>query len=272
MIDTHAHLTSSAFAEDRLAVLSRARLAGVSSIICVSETLADAHEVLALASEHEGIVHAALGLHPEHVSTLSPSVLSDEQAAVTQLLTDSPVVAIGEIGLDHTPRVLASAPDPDAVKQAQAATFTHFLQLSQQLELPVSVHSRGAGRRALELVAAAAELAPVAVCMHAFDGRAVHAERALQTVKEGLYFSVPPSVTRSPQFVKLVQRVPIERLLLESDAPVLGPSKDERNEPMNVMKSAEMIAGVKGTDIRTVRETLMENTLRLFPKVAPCRV
>lgn len=250
-------------------MLSRARSTGVSSIICVSETLADAHKVLALSAEHIGVVHAALGLHPEYVSTLSPSALSAEQAAVTQLLIDSPVVAIGEIGLDHTPRVLASAPDLDTGKQAQAATFTHFLQLSQQLQLPVSVHSRGAGRRALELIAALAERAPVAVCMHAFDGRAVHAERALQTVKEGLYFSVPPSVTRSPQFVKLVQRVPIHRLLLESDAPVLGPSKDERNEPMNIVKSAEMIASVKGADIAAVRETLMENTLRLFPRVMP---
>lgn len=268
MIDTHAHLTSPAFSEDLHHVLSRARSAGVSSIICVSESLADARQVLGVSAEHSGLVHAALGLHPEHVSTLTPAELSNQQAAVTQLLIDSPVVAIGEVGLDHTPRVLASASDPEAGKQSQAETFAHFLELSQQLGLPVSVHSRGAGRRALELVAAAAERGNVAVCMHAFDGRAVYAERGLQTMKEGLYFSVPPSVTRSPQFVKLVQRIPIERLLLESDAPVLGPSKDERNEPRNIVKSAETIAAVKGIDVARVRETLLENTLRLFPKAA----
>lgn len=269
MIDTHAHLTSPAFISDLPIVLTRARATGISSIICVSETLSDAHAVLNLTAAHPGFLHPALGLHPEHVTTLAPAQLSAALSGITSLLQTTPAVAIGEVGLDYTPRVLSLAASAADAKRLQADAFAHFLSMSQQLALPLSVHSRAAGHHALAHVVEAARRAPVAVCMHAFDGRAVHAERALRSVPEGLYFSVPPSVVRDDQLRKLVRRVPTERLLLESDAPALAPSRGERNEPANLVRAAEIIAEVKGVDVAAVRQTLAENTERLFTKVTP---
>jgi len=269
MIDTHAHLSSNEFANDLPVVLSRANETGIHSILAVSQDLQDARAVLALAAAHPAQVKAAVGLHPEFVASLTESRLEHALDEITTLLSTTPgIVAIGEVGLDFTPRVLASAPDPDLVKHIQKLAFKRFLSLGQRLQLPLSVHSRGAGRHALDLIIEAAKHDSIAVCMHAFDGRAIHADRALQQVPNGLYFSIPPCVVRSPQLTKLVTRVPLDRLLLESDSPVLGPDANERNEPSNIIKGLEMIAAIKGVDIEAARALINHNTAQLFPKIS----
>lgn len=266
MLDTHAHLTDSSFCNDLPAVLDHAQSAGLNSVLVVSETLADAHAVLSLCATNP-LLRPALGLHPSHVTTLLPPTLSAQLSSLNTLFHSYPVAAIGEVGLDYTPQVISLCVDPPVARIQQQDTFAHFLRLSKELELPVTAHSRGAGRHALDVVSDAASHGQVRVVMHAFDGRAVYAERALDRIKDGLYFSVPPCVVRSPQLAKLVKRLPLERLLLESDAPALGVVAGERNEPAQVLRTVDMIAALKGVSSEQVKVVIESNEHVMFPKI-----
>jgi TatD DNase family protein len=99
------------------------------------------------------------------------------------------------------------------------------------------------------------------VQLHAFDGKAAS---ALPALEEGFFFSIPPSVIRSPQKQKLVRRLPLSNLLVETDSPVLGPTNKERNEPSNVMISVNVISELKNISKEEVLETVFENTYRLY--------
>lgn len=246
IIDVHCHLTSSDFATDLDAVLERAAAAGVGDMVCVGETAADNTAVLALAARHDA-VHAALGHYPAH--------LDEDMAATTEALIRAhrdDIVAIGEIGIDHW---IAKEADERA---RQHAHFLRFVRLGIELDLPLSVHSRSAGHHALELLR---EARARRVCLHAFDGKARYGAEAAEA---GYFLSIPPSVVRSEQKRKLVRAVPIEHLLIETDAPVLGPDRDARNEPANAARVVETIAELKGMGTDEVRAICHANTLRLF--------
>lgn len=187
-----------------------------------------------------------------------------------RIRSTSTLAAIGEVGLDYTPGVLALSPldTVEAAREAQKRTFGMFLDLARELRVPVTAHSRGAGRHALDVVKTAAGRGEgIVVVMHAFDGRAVYAERALDALKNGLYFSVPPSVVRDAGMQKLVRRVPLERLLLESDAPALADVRGERNEPGKIAGVVSVFAKEKGVSESRVREVLWESCERVFAKV-----
>jgi TatD DNase family protein len=248
LIDAHAHLGAPEFDGDRAAVLERARAAGVAAVIAVGETLADAEQNLRLAAaEPSGMIRPAAGLYP--------TILDRDQAASLEALIRRErerLVAIGEVGLDHW-----KVQDP-AERELQRELFLGFVRLSAETGLPLNVHSRSAGKATIDLLLAAGA---VRVLLHAFDGRAA---TALPAVEAGYFFSVPPSVVRSPQKQKLVRRLPLESLLVETDSPVLGPEPGIRNEPANVTVSVTAIATLKGVSEGAVIEAVVENQRRLF--------
>lgn len=137
-----------------------------------------------------------------------------------------------------------------------------MIQLALELRLPVQVHSRSAGKRALEVLA---DMRAVNVQMHAFDGKANLAREASRDL--GYYFSIPTSVVRSPQKRKLVKAVEYERLLVETDSPVLGADAGTRNEPANVWVALKEVASILGRDEEEVGLTILENAHRLYPMV-----
>jgi TatD DNase family protein len=126
------------------------------------------------------------------------------------------------------------------------------------LNLPLNVHSRSAGRHAIALLL---EKNVERVQMHAFDGKS---SAALPAVEAGYFFSIPPSVVRSRQKQKLVKRLPLSCLLIETDSPVLGPSPEERNEPANIWLSVKTIAALKDVSEEAVLAAVSENTERLY--------
>lgn len=247
MFDTHAHLCDPTFADDLPEVLARAVAAGVRGVVAVGETLADAAANLALAGRFPDLVLPAAGLFP--------TVLDGAQAAAVRdwIRAHRPALAaIGEVGLDHW-----KVPEGDG-RDLQREIFVRFVELAEELDLPLNVHSRSAGRATIELLL---EHGARRVQMHAFDGRAAS---ALPGVEAGFYFSVPPSVVRSPQKQKLVRRLPLSCLLLETDSPVLGVAPGERNEPAQVARSLEAIAELRELPVAAVREAVAENTRRLY--------
>jgi TatD DNase family protein len=247
LVDVHAHLGDAAFDEDRIEVLKRARDKGVRGVIAVGETLAEAERNLTLADRFPGEVWPCAGLYPTHLSMQQ----ADEVLAFIRRHRGR-LVAIGEVGLDHW--VVKKDPDKDLQKEL----FGRFIELAIELDLPLNVHSRSAGRRAIEFLI---ERGAHRVLMHAFDGRASAAREGLDA---GFFFSVPPSIVRSKQKQKLVRHLPLECILLETDSPVLGPNPGERNEPANLWVSLEAVAQIKGASVEAVVEIVVENQRRLF--------
>ena len=247
LIDTHAHLCDSVFDEDRAAVLERALQAGVVAVVSVSETVVDLEKNLELASQAPEIVRPAAGLFP----TILDSGEADAVVALTRANRDR-LFAIGEVGLD-----LWKVQDPTG-RDLQSDIFRRFVDLAIELDLPLNVHSRAAGRPTIDLLR---DRGATRVQLHAFDGRAA---KALPAIEAGFFFSVPPSVVRSVQKQKLVRRVPLEHLLAETDSPVLGPDPQARNEPANVAVVVEAIAELKNLSIHEVEMAVTENAIRLY--------
>jgi TatD DNase family protein len=137
-----------------------------------------------------------------------------------------------------------------------------MIELATEIDLPLQVHSRSAGRKALETLT---NMEAKNVQMHAFDGKASLARVA--STEHGYYFSIPTSVVRSAQKRKLVKAVDIERILVETDSPVLGPDRESRNEPMNVWVALREVALILRREEEEMREILLENTLRLYPGI-----
>jgi TatD DNase family protein len=246
LVDTHAHLCAPEFTHDLSAVLSRARAAGVVAVVAVGETLADADRNLELSRQHP-MIRPAAGLYP--------TVLEPDQAEALHrfIRRNRPVLAaIGEVGLDFW--MVKNEKD----RELQQEIFSGFIALAREMDLPLNVHSRSAGRPAIDLLL---KSGAARVQLHAFDGRA---STALPAVEAGYFFSVPPSVVRSRQKQKLVKQLPLTCLLVETDSPVLGPEPGARNEPANLMRAAEAIAAIKSLPIQAVMEAVADNTVRLY--------
>jgi TatD DNase family protein len=246
IVDTHAHICDASFDADRDAVLRRAADAGVGAVIAVGENRDDARRNLELAGRHP-MIRPAAGLYP--------TVLDLDQAEQMQafIRRERPrLVAIGEVGLDFW--VVKEEPH----RELQKEILKGFVQLSRELDLPLNIHSRSAGRHAVALLL---ENGASRVQMHAFDGKA---SAALPAVEAGFFFSVPPSVVRSRQKQRLIKHLPLSCLLVETDSPVLGPDPHQRNEPANLTLAIKAIAELKSVDENKVIAAVSENTQRLY--------
>ena len=294
LIDCHTHLTSACFDADRTAVLERAAAAGLSLIAVVGEDIADNQRVLALCEQHNTSQHAQhdahgeqalprllpfLGLHPDrfadnaapqpnkdrpnNASASGDTSLSDaplngvplSDAAIADWLLQvekhaSTLAGIGEVGLDYW------RAKQETSRARQREVLAAIIALARAQNLPLNVHSRSAGHHTLRFLE---QHGARRVLMHAFDGKAGHAREAAQA---GFLFSIPPSILRSPQKQKLVRLLPLEALALETDSPVLGPEKTQRNEPANVRYSLQSIARIKQIEASEVRRQTTQNALR----------
>lgn len=246
LVDTHAHLCDPVFDPDRAEVLARAQKAGVAAVLAVGETLADARRNQELAAIHP-MVFPAAGLYPTQLSLEQAAEMQDFIRRHRQRLA-----AIGEVGLDHW------AVQEEPAWELQREIFSGFIALALELDLPLNVHSRSAGRHTVALLL---ERGAARVQLHAFDGRTA---AALTAVEAGYFFSIPPSIVRSEQKRKLVKRLPLSCLLVETDSPVLGPDPHGRNEPANANLSVRAIAEIKEIPEEQVIAAVADNTRRLY--------
>ena len=246
LTDTHAHIGDAGFDADREPVLARAAAAGIRAVVAVGEDLADAEKNIALARQFS-MVKPAAGLYPTRLDTTA----ADAMAAFVRTHRAA-LAAIGEVGLDF--RVVQT----EAERELQKDIFGRFIALSRELDLPLNVHSRSAGRHAVDLLIRGGA---AKVQLHAFDGKIAAARPALEA---GYFFSIPPSIVRSRQKQKLVGHLPLACLLVESDSPVLGPDPHTRNEPANVGIALQAIAEIKGISLARVIEAVVANTHSLY--------
>jgi TatD DNase family protein len=246
-VDVHCHLENSDFNHDRDDVVQRARSNGI--WIISSATSTEDYEKGASIAEFYDNVALSLGLDPVQFTDIDNALRELKKYA-------DKIVAVGETGLDHY------LIRDHSQRELQADAFREMIAYAMKLDKPIQVHSRSAGRAALDVLKTTST---AKVHMHAFDGKASLARAASNDL--GYYFSIPTSVVRSPQKRKLVKAVALERLLLETDSPVLGPQKGERNEPANIHIALTEVASILKREPEELREIILENTLRLYQNI-----
>jgi TatD DNase family protein len=249
-IDSHAHLEMGVFDGDRESVLERAAAAGLTAIITVGTTLPDCEKALALAGIHPR-VYAAVGIHPHEVKGIDAATYD----ALIVLARREKVVAIGEIGLDffydHSPR------------ESQLRHFAAQLDLAEELDLPVIVHDREAHTETLDMLRH--RKGTLRGVLHCFSGDSAMARECLAL---GFYLSVAGPVTypKSERLREVVRDLPLERLLIETDAPYLAPQRyrGKRNEPAYVVETARCVAEIRGLPPRELERLTAANACALF--------
>ena len=248
MIDAHCHLAARDFDTDREEVISRARDAGVTAAVVVGEDYEDNLRVLDLAASSSFIL-PAIGHHPWRIDRARRDIPRTLRLIEENRQT---IVAIGEVGLDYR---VAEAADG---REEQRGVFREFIEIGLALDLPLSVHVRSAGHYVIDMLR---EHGVTRAALHAFDGKARY---ALEGAVAGYTFSIPATVLVSRQKQKLVAALPDDSLLLESDAPALGPERGVRNEPAVMIRSLERIAEIRGTTPEAVASLTTHNTRRVF--------
>jgi len=263
LIETHAHLDSSRFADDREQVISRAVERGVAQMITVGTSIESSRAAIALAEQYPP-VYATIGVHPHDSTGFSPPALEE----LADLASHPKVVAIGEIGIDYYRDY--------APREDQLAAFQMQLALASEVGKPVVVHIRDRkGRRdAYKTVMAnltawigemvhEAEVPPGV--LHCYSGDLDTARQALDL---GLYLGVDGPVTypSADDLRALIAQLSLERLLLETDCPYLTPQprRGQRNEPAFLPYIAEELARVCGVRAGEVARTTTANARRLF--------
>lgn len=252
LIDTHAHLDDEKFAHDRAAVIERARESGIVKIITMGDSLDSSARSVALAEQFE-MVYAAVGIHPEEAQPMTAA--TDEQIATWA--AQEKVVAIGEIGLDYYW-------EKDEERRAlQRAIFVRQLDLARQLKLPVCIHDREAHGDMMKILKT--EGRGLRGVLHCYSGSW---EMATELLKGDWYFGVdgPLTYKNAAKLPEIVQRLPAERILIETDSPYLSPMpfRGKRNEPAHVLYIAKKAAELRGESLEAFARATRENTRELY--------
>ena len=275
IFDTHAHLCDAAFDDEREAIIADLGAHGVGAFTEIGFDLPSSRAALALAERYPQ-VYAAVGFHPDH----SDHLREEDVETLRQMVEhDKKIVAIGEIGLDYhytregiLRRAAAAGkePDPESLATAdpepeiQKACFRRMLQLARELGLPINVHSREAAQDTYDLIVEERGYENSGI-IHCFGYPVEMAERF---VKLGLYVGVGGVVTfkNSRKLKEVVERIPIECIVLETDCPYMAPvpKRGTRNDPRNLPYVVEEIAALRQMDPAEVIRITTENAKRVY--------
>jgi len=237
--DVHAHLYYIPEEEIR-----RIPGEGLDFVLSAGEDLETSLKCVELARSH-GFVYAAVGIHPSRAA----SATREELERTAGLLGEQEVVAVGEVGLDAKYVRLPSD------WERQVRVFSHFLELAREHDLPLTIHSGRSFREVMDMVLQA-DVLPV---FHWFSGPLSY---ALQAIEAGAYFSLGPAILHHDSYVPLVDVLPLDRILLETDTPVRFRGVEAR--PWWVKRVAERIAEIKNTDVGVIERKTRENALDVF--------
>ena len=255
LVDHHCHLDFPDFADELEAVLQRARAAGVGPIVSISTRVKRFANLIAIA-EANGNVFCSVGTHP-HYAHEELDIPLDE---LVRLAQHPKVVAIGEAGLDYF--------YDNSPRAAQAEGFRRHIAAARATQLPLVIHARDADADVAEILETETGKGAFPAVLHCFTGGKELAQRGLAL---GLYVSFSGILTfkNSQALREVAALVPLDRLLVETDAPYLAPSpyRGKRNEPAYLKHTAAALAAVKGISPEDLARITTENFLRLYSKV-----
>ena len=251
LIDSHAHLEMQEFKRDLEAVIQRAKESGVGYTFTVGTEKKDWERALEIANSHPSI-YAILGVHPHNAKEI------DDQTypMLKEFCRNGKVKAYGEIGLDFFRNL--------SPRDIQLKRFREQIGLAKELGLPIVVHDREAHQETLEILKSekAEECRGI---IHCFSG---DYDMAKVCIDMGFYISIPGSITfkNAESFREIVKKIPLEFLLVETDAPFLTPEpfRGKRNEPSYVRYTAQKLAEIKNIPFEKVAKVTTENALRVY--------
>jgi len=250
LVDTHAHLDDDAFDADRADVVERARIVGVGTIVLIGYRQAIWDRTIAVAGSFDG-GQVVLGVHPRNADEYDDATIDRLRVAVT----DGGAVGVGETGID----LFRDGPPLEQQERA----FRAQLDLAIELGLPTIIHQRAAEDEVLAVLLG--RPGDQTIVLHSFDA----SERTAAAGRDrGWYIGVGGLMTRvaSDAIRQIVRDYPLDRLLLETDAPFLVPTgvRMHRNEPANVAVIAARLAGLRGLSVAEIARATTANALRVF--------
>ncbi len=248
LIDSHCHLYMGSWSKNLGVVLARAKKSGVGKVICPGIDIDSSWQCLTIAKNHPN-VYAAAGIHP-HDAEDAPADYIDQ---LRDILIQSKIIALGEIGLDYYRNIS----DADT----QRKVFTKQLQLAKELDLPVIIHNRNADVDIIHLVR---QVSPIKGVAHCFTSDSLTANNLLDI---GFYISFAGNLTyKNSKLPDIANEIPLERLLVETDAPFLSPIpyRGRENEPSRLKFIADKLAECREVSYETIEMTTRNNAIKLF--------
>ena len=237
LIDTHCHLDFPDFDPDRDDVIERSRENGIDYIVNIGSSLKSSQNSVELAQKYE-FIYATVGIHPHEAD----NVTEKDKEIIRDLAKLPKVVAIGEIGLDYYRNF--------SLAQNQKPLFSHLAVLAKECNLPLVIHCRQAEEDTLEILKS---LMPLKAVVHCFSGSESFLKQCLDS---GFLVSFTCNITytKAQNLRDLIKIIPLEKMLLETDAPYLSPEglRGRRNEPLNVKYAADEIANIKQIAVEEV--------------------
>ncbi|MDY0236393.1 MAG: TatD family hydrolase [Gudongella sp.] len=252
LIDSHAHLDDKRFDADRDMLINSLKENNVDLVLNIGADMQTSRASLDLAKKYDNI-YAVVGVHPHSAKDLEGSDLNELRVLAQQ----DKVLAIGEIGLDYF--------YDNSPRDIQQKWFKKQIELAQELDMPVVIHSREATKDTFDILKEASQKKKLRGILHSYAGSY---EMALEYIKLGFYIAIGGPVTFKNARVsrEVAAQIPLDKLLIETDSPYLTPEpyRGKRNEPMYVKYVAEKIAEVRGTTFEEIASNTTRNLLRLF--------
>ena len=250
LFDTHAHMDSRSFDDDREQLLDDLPRRGIQYLMNPGCSLASSHAAVDLAAKY-GYIYAAVGSHPDAADEVNDAVI-EEYRKLCKL--NPKVKAIGEIGLDYHYE--------DIPRELQQKAFIAQLELARELDLPVIVHERDAHEDGMRIIRSFPTVTGV---FHCYSGSA---EMARQLVDLGWYIGFTGVLTfkNARRAVETAESIPLERIVLETDCPYMAPTpfRGKRNDPGYLYRMAEQLARIRGRTVEQIHEITVENGKRLY--------
>ena len=247
--ESHAHYDDKRFNEDRDELLKSLQQNGIDYVINIGADMKSSQMSVALAKKYD-FIYTAVGVHPHDAA----SVTEADIETLRNLCNEKKVVAIGEIGLDYYYEY--------SPKEVQRDCFKHQLQLAEELDKPVVIHSRDAAQECFSMIEASKIRRGV---VHCYSGSV---EMAKEYVKLGYYLGIGGVITfdKTKKLAEVVENIPMEHILIETDSPYLAPvpNRGNRNDSHNLLHIAKKISEIKQIPLETVAEVSFQNAVKLF--------
>ena len=251
MIDTHCHIDFEEFDDDREDVIKRAK-DNLDHVIVSGYSNESNMKVLQLSKDYEGFIYPTFGFHPVSSQNASEEDLKIAHENIRNNL-DS-ILAVGEVGMDYY------YVTDKALRERQQEIFKSFLELANEYRVPIVMHVRDCEKKAVNIIEDYDDI-PYFV-FHCYGGSLKTAKRIMN--RGDSYMSFSTMLCYSKHHQDLIEKIDLDYLLTETDSPYLAMTKEERNEPANVVKAVHKIAEIKNMDVSTVDEITTNNARKIF--------
>ncbi|MGF7118954.1 TatD family hydrolase [Methanobacterium oryzae] len=250
MIDTHCHVDFKDFNKNREEVMDRAKKK-LNSVINSGATLGGNRRTLKLVKEYKGFLYGTLGFHPESASKADSSIIEQSFKEINENIHKA--VALGETGLDffHI--------EETEKRNRQIKVFKSFIDLANEYEMPLVIHARDAELKSFEIVKKYSK--DIDVIFHCYGG---NLETMNKIIEESYYISFSTIICYSKHHKELVENIPLQNVLTETDSPYLSPFKGHKNEPAFVEETVKKIAEIKSISPAKVDKITEKNAKKIF--------